>query len=354
MTSRVKELLIKESASVKAALKRIQDTSKRVLFVVDNKGSLMGSINDGDIRRWILKKGDLNSSVKMAFNKNPISVKEDYAVDNVKKIMLKHWTECIPVIGNNGQIVDILTWDNIFGKMRQKRINRIKAPVVIMAGGKGKRLDPFTRILPKALLPIGEKPVIEIIIDHFINQGCREFHIILNYKSGMIKSYFDSTRMDAKINYIFEEKLGGTAGGLSILSKNIGKNIFVTNCDILIKEAYKDIYNFHIKNSNDITIVGSMRHFKIPYGVLELKDSGQLKGLIEKPEYDYLINTGMYLIKSDVLKLVPKNTVFHFTSLAKKVMSNGGNVGVYPISEKSWLDVGQWNEYRKNLKHFIF
>ena len=353
MGHKFKDLLIREFTTIKSAMKKIQVTSKRVLFVVDNSDRLLGVINDGDMRRWILDRGDLNRTVKDAYNKSPIYVKEGYKAEQAAKMMAKRWLEIMPVVSMDGRITDIIYRSDISGRKHVKRVKKIKVPLVIMAGGKGKRLDPFTRILPKALVPIGDQPVIEMIMDRYLEYGCDEFYLVLNHKAGMIKAYFDGTKYSKKIKYIFEDKQYGTCGGLRLLPKKINEDIFVSNCDMLIKADYGDIYNFHRKHENDITIVGSMRHFKIPYGVLELKEEGALGKIVEKPEYDHLVNTGMYVIKKKVMKFIPDtDESFHFTHLIKKVIQKGGKVKVYPISEKSWLDAGQWNEYWKNLKNF--
>ncbi len=353
MVHKFSKLCINDKTTVKFAMKKIQETSKRVLFIVDEAGRLAGTINDGDIRRWILKRGDLNSVVKKAYNKNPLFIYAGYDINDVKKLMLEHWAECIPVLGNDGKIKDVLYFSDIFGQPHIIRHGKLNVPVVIMAGGQGKRLDPFTRVLPKPLIPIGEKPIVEVIMDNFLDYNCKKFYMLLNYKADMIRAYFDGTKFAKNIKYIYEDFPYGTAGGLQFLPKGLGRHIFISNCDMVIKADYSDIYNFHLKNNNDITIVSSMRHFKVPYGVIELNEQGRLLEIVEKPEHDHLVNTGMYLIKKDILSLIPKDKKqFHFTHLIKKVLSRKGHVGVYPISEKSWLDIGQWEEYWKNIKYF--
>ena len=347
-----KELLITENTTIRSAMKRIQSTSRRALFIVDRDLRLLGAINDGDIRRWILAKKNINCTVRDAYNRKPISVKGDSSPEEIKKLMVKHWIETIPVLDDKGCVYDIVFISDLFGRKQLPKPKENRIAVAIMAGGIGARLDPFTRILPKPLVPIGEKPVIEIIIEQFRKFGFSRFYLVLNYKAGMVKTYFDNTKLAHYIHYINEEKLNGTAGGLRLLPEAIGEHIFVSNCDTFIKADYKDMYDFHLNNSNDITVVGSMQHFRIPYGVLELSEQGNLSRLIEKPEFDHLVNTGMYIVRKSMLKLIPRGEVFHFTHLIKKALSVGGKVKVFPISEKAWLDVGQWSEYRKNLKHF--
>ncbi len=271
-------------------------------------------------------------------------------IDAIKEMMIDQKLESIPVVDGARRLVDVHLWEVIFGHGQRMEMPKIDLPVVIMAGGKGARLDPFTRILPKPLLPIGEKPVVEIIMDNFYASGCRTFHLVLGYKSEMIRSYFDNISLPYKIGYVHEKEALGTAGGLKLIHKDMPKTFFVSNCDIIIKADYQDIYGFHKKNKCDITVVGSMNHFKIPYGVLKIDGNGRLNDIDEKPEYDLLVNTGMYILERSVLKMIPKGASLDFTDLIKLVKNNNGRVGVYPVSEKAWLDVGQWEKYRETVK----
>jgi NDP-sugar pyrophosphorylase family protein len=223
---------------------------------------------------------------------------------------------------------------------------------VIMAGGKGTRLDPFTRILPKPLIPIGDKSIIEIIIDKFLKYQINHFIVSVNEKSKIIKSYFEELNPPYSISYIHEPKPLGTAGSLKYLDKKDCHSIIVTNCDIIIDADYADLVDSHLKDNNDITLVASMKQYKIPYGVCEIENGGALKTIIEKPEYNFLVNTGMYIIKTESLKLVPFEEYFHMTHLIEKVKAAGGKIGVYPISESSWIDTGEWEEYKNALKAF--
>lgn len=349
----IKQLCVGESASVKEAMKRIQSTSKRVLFVVGEGQKMLGSINDGDIRRWILKKGDLNAPISGIYNREPVYVREGFSLTTVKSLMIEHWLETVPVLSADNRVVDMICIDEAFGKKSHARHKKIAVNAVIMAGGKGTRMDPVTRILPKPLLPVGEKPVTEHILERFSLYGIPRFYLILNYKAGMVKTYFENTVYADKIEYVQEDVPCGTAGGLRYLPKRIGEHLFVSNCDMLVKADFADMFEFHLKRDNDITMIGSMRHFRIPYGLIELNEDGQLKRIVEKPEYDHLVNTGMYIIRSKVISLIPAaKRQFHFTHLISKVNSAGGRVGVYPVHHSQWLDIGQWDEYTRNSTQF--
>jgi NDP-sugar pyrophosphorylase family protein len=261
--------------------------------------------------------------------------------------------ECVPIVDQDDQIVDALFWEDIFGDRYMQGVKKLSVPVAIMAGGEGTRLSPFTKILPKPLVPVNEKPIIEVIMDNFGTFGCETFYLLLGYKGVMVKSYFDNTHVPYKTVYKFEKKPSGTAGALRALpQKRLGHSLFVSNCDIIIKADYSDIYDFHISSDCDITIVGAMRHFVIPYGILKMKAGGGIEDLVEKPEYNFFVNTGMYVVKSSVLCEIPKKGIFNFTDLIAKVRSRGGKIAVYPISEKSWFDIGQLELWQETSSYF--
>lgn len=343
------DFFIKKNWSIKDAMKQMNKTGEKILFAVDDDNSLLGSLTDGDVRRWILKEGKLTDHVDKIYNKNPIFVTANYGIENVKQLMLKNKIEWIPVLGTDRKIIEVLLWNNIFGDGVVVPKEKLSMPMVIMAGGKGERLDPFTRILPKPLIPIGERPIIDIIMDKFSQYGITEFYISINHKARMIKFYFEETNTAYNIHYLEEREPLGTAGSLRFLKGRLKGSFFVTNCDIIINCDYAEIARFHAQNDYDLTMVGAFRHHTIPYGICEIKKGGILKTITEKPEYDFIVNTGMYILKSNVLRFIPKNTLFHMTNLVQEIRKNNGKIGVFPVAEKSWIDVGQWEEYKKSI-----
>jgi NDP-sugar pyrophosphorylase family protein len=219
-----------------------------------------------------------------------------------------------------------------------------------MAGGKGSRLKPLTNIFPKPLLPINEKTIIENIMDRFVDIGCNNFFISVNYKSEIIKSYFKNlNNQNYIINYFEEDKPLGTAGSIFLIKNKINETCFVTNCDILIDQDLEEIYNYHIENKNLITIVSALKSYKIPYGTLQTKKDGILYKLDEKPEIIFQINTGMYILEPELLKLIPDNEFLHITDLISEIIKKNGRVGVFPISESAWQDIGNWKDYNNLL-----
>lgn len=341
-------LLIDKGARIRDALQQLEDTERKTLFLVDERKSLVGALTDGDVRRWILSSGDLDGVVDAVCNRDPITAQEDYDLDTIKHQMLSQQIYCIPVVDENRKVLDILVWDIVFGDETLPATRApVSVPVVIMAGGKGTRMAPFTSVLPKPLIPLGDKTVIELIVDSFTEFAVNEFYLSVNYKSRIIKSFFDELDPPYSVAYVYEDKPLGTAGSLQKLAGKLAGDLIVTNCDVIIRADYHDLLKNHQDNDNDITMVASLKNYSIPYGVCELHENGSLKEIREKPEYNFLVNTGLYVLKSDVLSLIPKNEVFHLTNLMDKVKSQGGRVGVFPISEKAWLDTGEWSEYRR-------
>ena len=343
-------LLINKTLTIKQAMQAMDKTSHKVLFVIDSHNKLIGAVTDGDVRRWILKDGDLNASVDNIYNKKPLYFDKDYDIEEVKEKMIETKIQWIPIVNKTKTIADILFWEDVFAEKFVNSSVKMNIPVVIMAGGKGTRLEPFTKILPKPLIPVGDKPILELIMDNFSKYSVKDFYLTVNYKGDMIKSYFDHSNTDYKIKYVWEDKPLGTAGGLKLLPKFKAQDFFLTNCDVIIRSEYDSILEFHKKNDYDLTIVASMQHFKIPYGVLAVKDGGKLLEIKEKPEYDFLVNTGMYIMKTKMIDEIPEDEFFHMTDLIDILREKDYKIGIYPISQNSWLDIGQWGEYQNTVK----
>ena len=351
MIVEMEKYLIQENFSIVEAMRILGLTAEKVIFVINTDKKLLGALTDGDIRRWILSGGGLQDVIKKVCNTSPFTVKSDYNMDDIKHTMLTNRIECIPVVNDKHQVEDLLFWNEVFEEKEKEKVKgKLDLPVVIMAGGKGTRLDPFTRILPKPLIPIGNKAIIEIIIDKFLEYQINQYYISVNVKSKIIKSYFEELNPEYSVNYIHESKPLGTAGSLKYLEGKIEGDFIVTNCDIIIDTDYVPLVDFHRKNENDITVVASLKQYKIPYGVCEVINGGILKEIIEKPAYDLLVNTGMYVIKSSLLEHIGQDEFFHMTHFIERVQLLGKKVGVFPIGEKEWIDTGEWEEYKNAVK----
>lgn len=341
--------IINSTVSIKHAMKKL-DTGGIGFLCIYKSNKLFGVITDGDIRRAILNDIPLNTPVEKITNKNFISLKQNYTEPEVNEIFKNTHVKHIPVVKDDNELVEIITEDVFYKIKPDTKRAKIDTKVVIMAGGKGTRLMPFTQIIPKPLIPVGDKSMIERIMSEYNKYDISDFYISVNYKASMIKAYFEDVKHDYNIKYIDEDKPLGTAGALKFVENAFKKPFFVANCDILIKADYSEIYDFHTAGRYDITLVASMQHYQIPYGVCEISKGGDLIKINEKPEYDFLVNTGMYILSPEILSLIPKNEFYHITHLIKDVKNQGGKIGVYPVSEKSWIDIGQMEEYKKGIK----
>jgi dTDP-glucose pyrophosphorylase len=351
----LERFLIPPSMSIKEAMRHLEETEERVLFVTDESDRrLLGSLSDGDVRRWILSEGSLNEPVRSANYREPYTVGMQFDLDAVRAVMLERRITCVPVLDAEGRVIDLLFWAAVFSGTATPKLEAVDAPVVIMAGGKGTRLEPFTRILPKPLVPIGDRAVVEIIIDSFRQHDVGVFYISVNHKAGIIKAFFAELEPDYEVRYIEEREPRGTAGGLYALRGAVQGPIIVTNCDVVAKLDYADLMAHHQRERNLITLVASLKPLRIAYGVCELGAGGQLAKITEKPELEFLVNTGLYVIDAQALDLIPEVGVFHTTDLISLVQARGGRVGVFPISGDAWLDTGEWSEYRKTIDMLRF
>jgi len=338
--------IVKGNISIIDVIKKIDSNGSGIVFIVDNENKLIGSITDGDIRRLIIRTGSIDCDVKDIYNRNPKYLrieKRNEAID----YMIKEHVRVIPLVNEELNILDIVfNAYNNDSELKQKNTLH-KVSTIVMAGGKGSRLYPYTKILPKPLIPIGNVPILERILDRFVNFGVSDFYITVNYKKEMIKSYFSEIRHSYSITYIEEDKPLGTAGSLKLIKKKFDMPVFVSNCDILIDADYDRIYNYHIKSNNDITVVSSLKVTTIPYGVFKTKEDGIIVSLEEKPKLSHFINTGLYVVSPESIKLIPDDVVFDMTQLLEFMISKGKKVGMYPISENAFLDMGEFSELKK-------
>lgn len=344
----IDNLKIKKEVNIREAMKKLDMGAKGILFIVSNEDKLIGTVTDGDFRRWILKNGSMEETVEKVMNNNPVYLMEG-DLNSADEVMLKKSITAIPIVNLNKNILDVKFLNrNVFIEKKVKSLQDI--PVVIMAGGLGTRLYPYTKILPKPLIPIGDTPIIERIIDKFYSYGGKDFYLTVNYKKNMIKSYFNELDKDYLINYVEEDKPLGTGGSLSLLKGKIDKTFFVSNCDILIEADYESILKHHREKGYKVTVVSSTKNFQIPYGVFKLNENGNINEIIEKPVYTFLINTGMYVIEPEVLNDIPEGKFYNLPDIVEEYMKNGVPVGVYPISEESWMDMGQISEMKEMIE----
>lgn len=338
----IDNFLIDENKNLLDAMRQFDNIIPKILLVMRND-TFIATLTDGDMRRYLISGGNLKDPLTNIANYSPRYVLVSDK-NRASEIMVKTGLFSIPVINSSRKVVDIIFSDERYSVHKHDELD---LPVVVMAGGKGTRLYPYTKVLPKPLMPIGELPIAEHIINKFYEFGCKQFNFIVNHQKNMIKAYFSET--DKDITFYEEEVPLGTGGGLNLLKGKITKTFFLTNCDIILKEDYSDIYKYHVDNKNSITMVCAYKHLVVPYGVINMSNSGGIESFIEKPEYSFLTNTGFYVVEPDILSELKENEAIGFPDIVINCRNKGYNIGVYPVSEKSWLDMGQLEEM-ENMK----
>lgn len=329
-----------DSLSLAEAMKAIDDNAYGILFLVNAENQLTGCITDGDIRRFLLSGGKLSDPVEKAANLNPKTAK---SLEDAKSLYHKKNYVMIPITDNNGSIIEIYNGD---GKIAQKK-SALNVPVVINAGGKGTRLDPFTRVLPKPLIPVGELPIIEHIMREYQSYSCNDFHIIVNYKRELMKAYFSENEEKYSITWYDEGKPLGTGGGLSLLRGKINTTFFFVNCDTLLTNDYEKMLQFHKDNQNVITMICATKNITIPYGIVETGLNGSIEGIKEKPLMSFLTNTGVYIVEPEVFDEIEDNESIGFPDIVERLRKKGQRVAAFPVSENDWMDMGQLSELEK-------
>lgn len=350
------DLFISPGDSVKTAMRRMDNTGKRIVFAVDEMGKLLGVLSDGDIRRIVLNGRDLDDRVDEYINRQPVVVTHGTStMERCRELFLQRKISCIPVVDELERVTDFVTWDEAFetpGEITEPHMRKIepKIPVVIMAGGRGTRMMPFTTVLPKPLIPIGEKTIIEMVAENIHAQGPDHFYLTVNYRGEMIKAYLDGISIDYHVDYIWEREFLGTAGSLKLVPPELGNLFLVTNCDVIVRAKYADIVEFHRNHGAVLTIISSIQHVSIPYGVVDFGSGGSVTAIREKPELTFPINTGVYIVGSRALDFIPDGTAFDMTQLIQALLEAGEKVATYPVNEKDYRDIGQWEEFRRSAE----
>lgn len=347
-------LLIRESATIKETLKALDRTAEKTLFVTDGESHLLGTITDGDVRRALLAGSGLDDFIEPRYNRSSVYFRlEGFDQEEARRVMLARRIIAAPLVDGSGKVCDFITWDQLAGGSEissPKTYDKVDIPVVIMAGGKGTRLAPFTNILPKPLIPIGDRTALEIIMDQFKKYGAREFLLTVNYRSEMIRAYFEGIeKKDYEVRFYKEPDFYGTAGSLYLVKADLPNTFFVSNCDIIVRTDYSNVVAFHRANKADLTLIASIRHQVIPYGVVEFGDGGRVIRVVEKPEYSMPISTGVYVVDKSCLDLIPKGKLFHMTHLIDSLLERGARVFSYLVNEGDYSDLGQWSEYGRYI-----
>ena len=349
MIERIQERVISPSVSLLDSIKRMDELMVKTLFVLQGE-HFEGIVTLGDIQRAIIKNVALSEPVRLILDKDKIYGYKEEGEESIKDKMRRMRAEVMPILDKQGELVDVWFWKDLFNTCELSQREKIDLPVVIMAGGKGTRLKPITNVIPKPLVPVGDRTILEVIMDQFEGIGCHKFYMSVNYKADMMKYYLSQLDHKYDIEFFMEDKPLGTIGGVSLLKGKITNPFFVSNCDSINEQDYRDVWDYHVQNHNDMTIVTMVKSFKIPYGVIETGADGLMTALKEKPEQTYQVNTGVYILNPELIDEIPEGEFFHITHLMEKVQARGGRVGCFPVSEHSWKDMGEWPEYLKMIK----
>lgn len=331
---------------------KLMDESCTKLFLVFDGEMFLGIITNGDLQRAIIAHTPFDTPIgKVVSREGKLFAHVGDNMERIKEWMLEKRAELMPVLDNQGELADVIFWDEVLSDTPSvDNRPKIDLPVVIMAGGKGTRLKPITNVIPKPLVPVGDKTILEVIMDQFEGIGCHKFYMSVNYKANMMKYYLSQLDHRYNIEFFKEDKPLGTIGSVSLLKGKITTPFFVSNCDSINEQDYRDVWDYHVNNHNDMTIVTMVKSFKIPYGVIETGEDGLMTALKEKPEQTYQVNTGVYILNPELIDEIPRGEFFHITHLMERVQDRGGRVGCFPVSELSWKDMGEWKEYLKFIK----
>ena len=350
LSERIQSKIVDSGKTIIQTMKIMDDAFTKLLLVFE-ENKFLGIITNGDLQRAIIANIPFDTPIgKIVSREGKLFAHIGDDREKIKEWMLLKRAELMPVLDEKEQLVDVIFWDDILSDT-QALDNRPKVdlPVVIMAGGKGTRLKPITNVIPKPLVPVGDKTILEVIMDQFESIGCHKFYMSVNYKADMMKYYLSQLDHKYDIEFFMEDKPLGTIGSVSLLKGKITTPFFVSNCDSINEQDYRDVWDYHVSNHNDMTIVTMVKSFKIPYGVIETGENGLMTALKEKPEQTYQVNTGVYILNPELIDEIPEEEFFHITHLMEKVQTRGGRVGCFPVSEHSWKDMGEWPEYLKMI-----
>ena len=332
--------IIHRQTTIEEALKIIDSGAKRIAVVIDENEKVIGTLTDGDIRRGLLGGLSLESEIQGIYYKHPTLAHINESKDDIiKKAILKQIYQ-IPIIDDNGKFVDIVDLATLI-KVSTRR-NR----VILMVGGLGTRLRPLTENTPKPMLKVGDKPILETIIENFAKYGFVNITLSVNYKSNIIKSYFgNGSEFGVNIDYIEEQKRLGTAGALSLLTNKPTEPFFVMNGDLLTNVNFEHLLDFHMQNNSNATMCVREYEQQVPFGVVNIED-GKIKSIQEKPTNKFFVSAGIYLLSPEVLDLIPNNEYYDMPILFDELIRNNKNVVSFPLREY-WLDIGRIEEYQK-------
>ena len=336
----IKNIKLKQNATIKEALEIIDSGAMQIALVVDDNDKLLGTLTDGDIRRGILRGLDLDSSIETIVFKEPAIAKISSTKEEILKIALSKKLHQIPIVDDNGIVLDLKEIEELVEpKIKTSR-------VILMVGGLGTRLRPLTQDTPKPMLKVGNKPILQTIVERFAEYGFVNITMCVNFNASIIRDYFsDGKEFGVNIDYVLEEKRMGTAGALSLLKERPSEPFFVMNGDLLTNVNFEHIFNYHILNKATATMCVREYDYEVPYGVVKMNDNKIIE-IAEKPVQKFFVSAGIYMLSPEILDLIPKNEFYDMPALFEKLIKLSKNVISFPIREY-WLDIGRMEEYQR-------
>lgn len=332
------KVLLQPSALIKDAIKVLSEAALRIVLIVDENLTLLGTVTDGDIRRALLKDLTLNSPISEVINKKPIVVTQNFTKEEVLRIMSANKVFQVPVVSEDLRLIDLHLWDELSAPVSRDNT------MVIMAGGKGTRLLPKTMDMPKPMLRLGEKPILEHIIERARAEGFSQFILAIQHLGEVIEEYFgDGKFLGVNISYVKEKTPMGTAGALSLIEPKLSQPIIVTNGDVLTDVKYGDILDFHTHSNGKATMAVHLREWQNPYGVVNTNGI-EITSYEEKPVTRTLINAGVYVVNPSVLGLLTASTPCDMPQLFELARAKGMKTVAY-FAHESWIDVGTHEDF---------
>jgi dTDP-glucose pyrophosphorylase len=333
-----KQVLVAADTSIREAVEILDASSMQIVLVVDGEGRLLGTVTDGDIRRGILKGVSLDEPAERIMNPEPTVAGVDEGRDGILAVMHRKKLHHVPLVDGQGRVVGLETIDELIEADARENW------VVLMAGGLGSRLRPLTDDCPKPMLKVGNKPLLETILENFIEYGFRRFYLSVNYMADTVKSYFgDGSRWGVDIRYLQEDQKLGTAGALSLLPEKPAQPLLVMNGDVLTKVNFGHLLGFHTSHRASATMCVREYDFQVPYGVVRI-DGHRITSIDEKPVQRFFVNAGIYVLEPEALDTIPADTYFDMPTLFEKLMERKKETVVFPIREY-WLDIGHLADY---------
>ena len=340
-----KQALIGPGSSVRQAVETIDAAGLQIAIVADGGGRLLGTVTDGDVRRAILRGVALDDAVTKVMNENPTTAREDDDRETLLRLMRQRKLHQIPLLDATWRVVGLQVLDRLLEPTRRDN------PVVLMAGGLGSRLSPLTDDTPKPLLHVGSKPILETILEAFVQHGFGTFYLSVNYLAEQVEEYFgNGSQWGVKIDYLREHERLGTAGALSLLPERPDEPLFVMNGDLLTRLNFAHLLDFHAEHAAAATMCVREYEMQVPYGVIETQ-SHRILDIREKPTERYLVNAGVYVLQPETLDLIPQGTFFDMPDLFKQLIARDQETAVFPIREY-WMDIGQMDDFHQANSQF--